>query len=35
MSLSLDTPVMHFAELGIPRLCAQTARKLALALANV
>src|SRR5215208_5497681 len=35
MSLSLDTPVMHFAELGIPRLGAQTARKLALALANV
>jgi ATP-dependent DNA helicase RecG len=35
MSLSLDTPVMHFAELGIPRFGAQTARKLALALANV
>jgi ATP-dependent DNA helicase RecG len=35
MSLSLDTPVMQFAELGIPRLGSQTARKLALALANV
>src|SRR4051812_30787806 len=35
MSLSLETPVMQFAELGIPRLGAQTARRLALALANV
>src|SRR3954471_13872011 len=35
MSLSLETPVMHLAQAGIPRLGAQTARKLALALANV
>src|SRR3954469_1437990 len=35
MSLSLDTPVMHLAQAGIPRFGAQTARRLALALANV
>jgi ATP-dependent DNA helicase RecG len=35
MSLSLETPVLHLAEHGIPRLGAQTARRLALALANV
>jgi ATP-dependent DNA helicase RecG len=35
MSLSLDTPVLHLAQHGIPRLGAQTARRLALALANV
>jgi ATP-dependent DNA helicase RecG len=35
MSLSLDTPVMQLAQAGIPRLGAQTARRLALALANV
>src|SRR3712207_5521307 len=35
MSLSLDTPVMQLAQVGIPRLGAQTARRLALALANV
>ena len=35
MSLSLETPVMHLAQAGIPRLGAQTARRLALALANV
>jgi ATP-dependent DNA helicase RecG len=35
MSLSLDTPVPHLAQHGIPRLGAQTARRLALALANV
>jgi ATP-dependent DNA helicase RecG len=35
MSLSLDTPVLHLAQHGIPRMGAQTARRLALALANV
>jgi ATP-dependent DNA helicase RecG len=35
MSLSLDTPILHLAEHGITRLGAQTARRLALALANV
>ena len=35
MSLSLDTPVLHLAEHGISRLGAQTARRLALAVANV
>jgi ATP-dependent DNA helicase RecG len=35
MSLSLDTPVLHLPEQGIARLGAQTARRLALALANV
>jgi ATP-dependent DNA helicase RecG len=35
MSLSLDTPVLHLTEQGIARLGAQTARRLALALANV
>ncbi|HEX8721200.1 MAG TPA: ATP-dependent DNA helicase RecG [Pyrinomonadaceae bacterium] len=35
MSLSLDTPVLGLAEQGIARLGAQTARRLALALANV
>jgi ATP-dependent DNA helicase RecG len=35
MLLSLDTPVLQLAEHGIPRLGAQTARRLALALANV
>ncbi|HVF41604.1 MAG TPA: ATP-dependent DNA helicase RecG [Pyrinomonadaceae bacterium] len=35
MSLSLDTPVMQLAQSGIPRFGAQTARRLALALANV
>ena len=35
MSLALDTPVLHLAEHGIARLGAQTARRLALALANV
>ncbi|HWW74591.1 MAG TPA: hypothetical protein VNZ44_04295, partial [Pyrinomonadaceae bacterium] len=35
MSLSLDTPVLHLHEHGIARLGAQTARRLALALANV
>ena len=35
MSLSLDTPVLQLAQHGIPRLGAQTARRLALALANV
>src|ERR1051325_10439310 len=35
MSLSLDTPVLHLAEHDIPRLGAQTARRLALALASV
>jgi ATP-dependent DNA helicase RecG len=35
MSLSLDTPVLHLSEQGITRLGAQTARKLALAVANV
>ncbi|MCA1618143.1 MAG: ATP-dependent DNA helicase RecG [Acidobacteria bacterium] len=35
MSLSLDTPVLHLSEQGISRLGAQTARRLALAVANV
>jgi ATP-dependent DNA helicase RecG len=35
MPLSLDTPVLHLAQADIPRLGAQTARRLALALANV
>lgn len=35
MSLLLDTPVLQLAQQGIARLGAQTARKLALALANV
>ncbi|HEX8286277.1 MAG TPA: ATP-dependent DNA helicase RecG [Pyrinomonadaceae bacterium] len=35
MSLSLDTPVLHLSEQGITRLGAQTARRLALAVANV
>jgi ATP-dependent DNA helicase RecG len=35
MSLSLDTPALHLAEQGISRLGAQTARRLALAVANV
>ncbi|HVF67401.1 MAG TPA: hypothetical protein VM914_07050, partial [Pyrinomonadaceae bacterium] len=35
MLLSLDTPVMQLAQSGIPRLGARTARRLALALANV
>ncbi len=35
MPLSLDTPVLHLAQHGIPRLGAQTARRLALALAHV
>src|SRR5919205_1964926 len=34
MSLTLDTPVLHLTQEGIPRLGAQTARRLALALAN-
>jgi ATP-dependent DNA helicase RecG len=34
MSLSLDTPVLELAQQGIARLGAQTARRLALALAN-
>ncbi|HEX3558126.1 MAG TPA: ATP-dependent DNA helicase RecG [Pyrinomonadaceae bacterium] len=35
MSLSLDTPVLQLPQHGIARLGAQTARRLALALANV
>ncbi|MET0623802.1 MAG: hypothetical protein ABW250_12530, partial [Pyrinomonadaceae bacterium] len=35
MSLSLDTPVLHLSEQGITRLGAQTARRLALAVAHV
>ncbi|HEX8502708.1 MAG TPA: DEAD/DEAH box helicase, partial [Pyrinomonadaceae bacterium] len=35
MSLSLDTPVLHLSEQGISRLGEQTARRLALAVANV
>ncbi|MDT7809866.1 MAG: ATP-dependent helicase RecG [Acidobacteriota bacterium] len=35
MSLSLDTAILHLAEQGIARLGVQTARRLALALANV
>jgi ATP-dependent DNA helicase RecG len=35
MSLSLDTPVLHLSQHGIERLGAQTARRLALALAHV
>ncbi len=35
MSLSLDTPVLHLSEQGITRLGTQTARRLALAVANV
>ena len=35
MSLTLDTPVLHLSEQGISRLGAQTARRLALAVANV
>ncbi|MBC7933298.1 MAG: hypothetical protein H7Z38_22265, partial [Rubrivivax sp.] len=35
MSLSPDTPVLQLSQHGIARLGAQTARKLALALANV